>query len=294
MAPLRLCPYLVRSCLPFKYPYLTSLPALSPWLDRSYCVRGRSLTLRLESTVIKYTRPLQRAPFFWIFTIAYIISFAFLARANFFLTPADSFIGCTSTYWLALDGCGLNGVNCEPFTDYSFEFRCPAQCKGVTLANIRTVGVEEPVYVPLVVGGGDEQKTYRSDSFICAAAVHAYVPLSALTLTPMDTYAYGQRYHPRLTGRVRKSQFGRTLYELPILDRERDNLHHLPIRLPILFSRYAIYDTLSMLRPTERSPHIQYSSHRVHLPRPPSTTTIHVLDARLRRVLACRAVLGPC
>ena len=38
------------------------------------------------------------------------------------------------------------------------------------------------MYVPLVVGGGDEQKTYRSDSFICAAAVHAYVSLFASTV----------------------------------------------------------------------------------------------------------------
>jgi hypothetical protein len=237
VAPPRLCPYLVRPLLPFKYTHLTSFSALAPWLERTYNVRGRPLTLRLESNVIKYTRRLQRAPFFWIFIVGYIISFAFIARANFFLTPADSFIGCTSTYWLALNDCGMNGVNCQPFTDFSFEFRCPAQCKGVTLANIRTVGVEEPVYVPLVVGGGDEQKTYRSDSFICAAAIHAYVPLFALTI---DTYAYGQRYHPRLTGRVRNRQFGRKLYELPVLDRKRDNLHHLPIRLPILFPHYAI------------------------------------------------------
>jgi hypothetical protein len=153
--------------------YLTSVAALNPWLDRIYNVRGHALTVRLESTVIKYTRPVQRAPLFWIFVVGYIIAFAFFARANYFLTPVDSFVGCTSTYWLALNGCGLDGVNCAPFTNATYEFRCPAQCRSVPLANPRTVGVEEPVYVPLVVGGGDAQKTYRSDSFICAAAIHA-------------------------------------------------------------------------------------------------------------------------
>ena len=139
------------------------------------------MTVRLESAVIQYTRPLQHPLLFWIFIVAYIVSFAFFARANYFLTPADSFIDCTATYWLALDGCGLDGVDCAPFSDFTYEFRCPAQCKAVTLANIRTVGVEQPVYVPLVVGGGDGQKTYRSDSFVCAAAVHAYVsPCSSL------------------------------------------------------------------------------------------------------------------
>jgi len=266
--------------------------ALSPWLDRTYKIRGRALTVRLESTLIKYTRLLQHPSTFWIFIIAYIISFAFLARANYFLTPADSFIGCTSTYWLALDGCGLDGVNCQPFSDFTFQFRCPAQCRSVTLANVRTVGVEEPVYVPLVVGGGDQNKTYRSDSFICAAAVHAYVSLYALAVRLLTQTPQG--YHPRLTRRMRNRQFGRKLYELPILHCERDNLHRLPISLSILFPHHVGYDTLTVLRPTERSSRIRYHGHSFHLPCPPPTATLPFLDPGLRRVLACRAVLGPC
>ena len=285
-------PRTLAPCSPSQCSYLTSFSALKPWLDRTYSVRGNTLTLRLESTIIKYTRPLQPAPFFWIFTVGYIIAFAFFARANYFLTPADSFIGCTSTYWLALDGCGLNGTNCEPFTDFTFDFRCPAQCKGVTLANFRTVGVEAPVYVPLVVGGGDQQKTYRSDSFICAAAVHAYVVLYAL-LVKILTHPE-QRCHFQLTRRVRQGQLGRKLYELSVLHRKRDNVHRLPIRLSVLFPRHAVYDTLTLLRPTKGSPCIQHSSHVFPLPCPPSTPAIPLLDARLRRVLAHRAVLGPC
>ena len=42
-----------------------------------------------------------------------------------------------------------------------------------TLQNIRTVGDIEVEYVPLVVGGGDSNQTYRGDSFICAAGIHA-------------------------------------------------------------------------------------------------------------------------
>jgi hypothetical protein len=37
---------------------------------------------------------------------------------------------------------------------------------------MRSVGDQEVIYQPLVVGGGDELGTYRADSFICSAAVH--------------------------------------------------------------------------------------------------------------------------
>ena len=79
----------------------------------------------------------------------------------------------TAVYWTNEDNCGVNGTLCEPFTDSSFDFRCPANCKSLVLANARPVGAEEVAFVPLVVGGGDDQGTYRGDSFICPAAIHA-------------------------------------------------------------------------------------------------------------------------
>lgn len=97
------------------------------------------------------------------------------ARSQSFLTPPESYVGCTSTYWLANNQCGLNGEACGPFNDTAFEFRCPAQCSNVILQNPRTVGDEQIAFIPLIVGGGDENRTYRGDSFICAAAVQAYV-----------------------------------------------------------------------------------------------------------------------
>lgn len=54
------------------------------------------------------------------------------------------------------------------------DFRCPAQCLDAILQNPRTVGNIQAVYVPLIVGGGDLNKTYRGDSFICPAAIQAY------------------------------------------------------------------------------------------------------------------------
>ena len=62
-----------------------------------------------------------------------------------------------------------------PFSNATFDFRCPAQCASVVLQNPRTVGVEQVDFVPLIVGGGDSDGTYRGDSFVCAAALQAYV-----------------------------------------------------------------------------------------------------------------------
>ncbi|KAI0321382.1 hypothetical protein OF83DRAFT_1198957, partial [Amylostereum chailletii] len=77
------------------------------------------------------------------------------------------------TYWLANNQCGLNGDQCGPFENVTFDFRCPAQCSNTVLSNPRTVGNEDIAFQPLIVGGGDENSTYRGDSFICAAAVQA-------------------------------------------------------------------------------------------------------------------------
>jgi hypothetical protein len=111
---------------------------------------------------------------FLLLVAVYIIGFAFFSRAQSFQTPPDAFIGCTSTYWLPKDGCGLNGDQCGPFQDNDpFDFRCPAQCNNVILQNPRTVGDEQIAFVPLIVGGGDANHTYRGDSFICAAAIQA-------------------------------------------------------------------------------------------------------------------------
>ena len=106
---------------------------------------------------------------------AYIISLAFLSRTQSFLTPADAFTACTTALWSKDAGCGLDGDSCLPFSNTTYDVRCPAQCSSVILANPRTIGDEQVVFKPLIVGGGDENQTYRGDSFVCAAAVHAFV-----------------------------------------------------------------------------------------------------------------------
>lgn len=136
------------------------------------------ISIPIETWFIRRTQLLARAWLMLLFGAGYIIALSFLARAQWFTIPADSFVTCTSTYWSQDDGCGLDGVNCAPFTNVTFDFRCPAQCTSVILLNPRAVGAELVDFVPLVVGGGSSGNvsfpgSYRGDSFICAAAVHA-------------------------------------------------------------------------------------------------------------------------
>ncbi|EIN14083.1 hypothetical protein PUNSTDRAFT_59668 [Punctularia strigosozonata HHB-11173 SS5] len=162
------------------YPLAKFQIALIPLFDRSFDPRTwkvkiplPQLKLCLESLILSRTRRLTSPWFFVVFGAAYIISVSFLSRASSFQTPSDAWLGCTSTFWLKDDGCGLNGQSCSPFDNVTYDFRCPAQCSSVVLQNPRVVGIESVDFVPLLVGGGDDQATYRGDSFICAAAIQS-------------------------------------------------------------------------------------------------------------------------
>ncbi|KAF3043730.1 hypothetical protein E8E12_008990 [Didymella heteroderae] len=78
-------------------------------------------------------------------------------------------LDCTDSLWRRKNGCGVNGVNCHPFVNSSFAFRCPSKCADVQLLNPHAVGAYDANYRPLVVGS----ETYRGDSFVCASAIHA-------------------------------------------------------------------------------------------------------------------------
>ncbi|KAL1653079.1 hypothetical protein SLS61_004325 [Didymella pomorum] len=78
-------------------------------------------------------------------------------------------LDCTDSLWRRKNGCGINGVNCHPFKNSSFAFRCPSKCADVQLLNPHAVGAYDANYRPLVVGS----ENYRGDSFVCASAIHA-------------------------------------------------------------------------------------------------------------------------
>ncbi|KAJ4211856.1 hypothetical protein NW759_012144 [Fusarium solani] len=78
-------------------------------------------------------------------------------------------LDCVDSLWRRKNLCGLDGLDCHPFVNTSFSFRCPANCAGVQVLNPRAVGGLDVNYRPLVIG----DKVYRADSFICGSAIHA-------------------------------------------------------------------------------------------------------------------------
>ncbi|KAI0198453.1 hypothetical protein F4808DRAFT_258678 [Astrocystis sublimbata] len=120
---------------------------------------------------------------FFAYFAAWILTFALVfwrsqtaAAIEGWGEPAD--ISCGVTYWSKNNGCGIDGVDCRPFTNSSFAFRCPASCASYRVLNPRAVGDQEIAYAPLIVGGPPDPKNeldpiYRGDSFICGAAIHA-------------------------------------------------------------------------------------------------------------------------
>lgn len=78
-------------------------------------------------------------------------------------------LDCVDTLWRRKNLCGIDGIDCRPFSNTSFAFRCPAKCGDVQILNPHIVGPLEVNYRPLVIGTG----LYRGDSFICASAIHA-------------------------------------------------------------------------------------------------------------------------
>ena len=69
-------------------------------------------------------------------------------------------------------------MNCRPFHNVSYAFRCPANCGSVQVLEPYTIGDQVIDYQSLVIGGHVDNRTafkylYRGDSFICGAAIHA-------------------------------------------------------------------------------------------------------------------------
>ncbi|KAH7379535.1 hypothetical protein BKA66DRAFT_138665 [Pyrenochaeta sp. MPI-SDFR-AT-0127] len=167
----------------------TLLPTSHPrYRQRGFC----NLLRGPESPRIQVIRPFfpsfQRAPIKLLearglnekvlLVVALMLWFSIFA---FFLTAqlpikdgnGDHVINldCVDTLWKRKNECGIDGVDCRPFSNQTFAFQCPAKCADVQLLNPHMVGPREVNYRPLVIGTG----TYRGDSFICGSAIHAGV-----------------------------------------------------------------------------------------------------------------------
>ena len=121
---------------------------------------------------------------FFYFSV-WLVTFVLVKRQGTLTTEVPGWgqpqsISCGDTYWGSDNDCGIDGSNCRPFANSGFPFRCQANCESYHVLNPRAVGDQEVIYRPFVVGGPSsnadlEGATYRGDSFICGAAIHAGV-----------------------------------------------------------------------------------------------------------------------
>jgi hypothetical protein len=115
------------------------------------------------------------------FLAAWAVGFIFLVRAHWYTCTATAIdstvsgpreqptsIGCTAGYMASFppNACGLDAADCDvDITSSRREmYRCFAGCgddRGAKLGNERIIGNETINHVPMVIGGGDEMKTYR-------------------------------------------------------------------------------------------------------------------------------------
>lgn len=126
-----------------------------------------------------FPRPWQRVVALVLFVVAWAVSLAVpLIASKGPATDASGavirHIDCVDTLWRRNNECGIDGVDCRPFSNTSFAFRCPADCASVRVLDPRHVGPQDVNFRPLVIGGGS-QGIYRGDSFLCGAAIHAGV-----------------------------------------------------------------------------------------------------------------------
>ncbi|KAK9448296.1 uncharacterized protein V1518DRAFT_418570 [Limtongia smithiae] len=130
---------------------------------------GRSMRKRSRITAIV------------LYLCAWFLIFVFLSHKSKFSPVTSSeesieLLECNNNpLWMThpYNACGLNAKRCEPFdANTTLTFRCPSSCAGAAMYSMTTVGKDNVIYKPYVIG---DKNGYRADSFVCAAAVHAGV-----------------------------------------------------------------------------------------------------------------------
>lgn len=139
-------------------PFFPSAQSSLPTLFKRYFPRRRQQTFALGG-------------FLLVWVLAFIVSLTAELPIKDGTGAAVINLDCVDTLWKPKNGCGIDGIDCRPFDNTTFAFRCPAKCAGVQVLNPRAVGPLNVNYRPLVIG----HETYRGDSFLCGSAIHAGV-----------------------------------------------------------------------------------------------------------------------
>jgi hypothetical protein len=141
-------------------PRIHSIRPIFPALQRSPInfLASRKINTRLIVAAVLFL-------WFLFFTLSLTTQLPFKDNEGNHVINLD----CVDTLWRRNNECGIDGVDCHPFSNRAFAFRCPAKCADVRVLNPHHVGPVDVNYRSLVIGS----ETYRGDSFICGSAIHA-------------------------------------------------------------------------------------------------------------------------
>ncbi|WWC64983.1 uncharacterized protein I303_107597 [Kwoniella dejecticola CBS 10117] len=180
---LRKARHVTRKLLGPSHPSQSELPPPSTSLTLSTTLGESSYSYQPDVFFRRTSKSISRWAA-WIFLILWAGLFIILVRQQYYLPDTPQIIDCNAAPWddWPPDVCGINGGSCEH--DLSgidgMSFRCLGGCANAKLGNSRYIGAEEINGQAVIVGGGDGEKTYRADSWLCPAAIHSRTISSAL------------------------------------------------------------------------------------------------------------------
>ncbi|OCF56060.1 hypothetical protein L486_06001 [Kwoniella mangroviensis CBS 10435] len=151
----------------------TELPGPSSSLTLSSTIGNRSWVYHPDSFFNSITILYGLYPFLLLWIGCFII----LVRQQYYTPNTPQIISCNAAPWddWPPDICGINGGNCKDDLESidNQSFRCLGGCANSKLGNPRYVGAEKVDGTFLVIGGGDDEGTYRADSWLCPSALHS-------------------------------------------------------------------------------------------------------------------------
>ncbi|WVN86050.1 uncharacterized protein L203_101208 [Cryptococcus depauperatus CBS 7841] len=126
----------------------------------------------IDATFIRLSLPKALYPFLAVWVTANVL----LTRQQYYLHDTPSIVQCTSSPWedWPPDSCGISGTLCEQDLNRleGSSLRCMG-CSDIQLGNPRWIGGQKINHQPVIVGGGDKDRTYRADSWLCPSAIHS-------------------------------------------------------------------------------------------------------------------------
>lgn len=139
----------------------SELPKPTTSTRLSFTVATHSSSLHLDPLFTRMTRSLRLKRVLIPFLLLWATANVLLIRQQYYRSTPP-IISCDAPVWddWPPDVCGLNVTECADEL-VGGTYRCMGGCRDASLGNPRWIGGEEIDGVPLIIGGGDGNHTYR-------------------------------------------------------------------------------------------------------------------------------------